>query len=157
MGELGPDEVAAETQRDPSSQGALHALQCRAAMPDAKTKADVWEAITTDAGLSNYELYALAQSFFPREQVELTAPYTGRYFTDVPLTAQIRTGWIVERNAILGYPRYAVDESTLRLADACLSREDLDTGVRRSIGDSTDDLRRVLASRRQFEDSRRHH
>ncbi|MEJ7775126.1 MAG: aminopeptidase N [Nocardioidaceae bacterium] len=157
MGDLGPDEVAAETQRDPSSQGALHALQCRAAMPDAKTKADVWEAITTDAGLSNYELYALARSFFPRDQVELTAPYTGRYFTDVPLTAQIRTGWIVERTAILGYPRYAVDESTLRLADACLAREDLDTGVRRSIGDSTDDLRRVLASRQQFEDSGRHH
>ncbi|MDQ3484842.1 MAG: M1 family metallopeptidase, partial [Actinomycetota bacterium] len=155
MGEIGPDEIAAETQRDPSSQGALHALQCRAALPDPKTKAEVWEAITTDAGLSNYELYALAQSFFQRDQTELTAPYTGRYFTDVPQTAQIRTGWIVERTAVLGYPRYSVDESTLGLADECLAREDLDTGVRRSIGDATDDLRRVLASRQRFDDSRR--
>ncbi len=118
-------------------------------------KAEVWEAITTDAGLSNYELYALTQSFFQRDQVELTGCYTDRYFTDIPQTAQIRTGWIVELTAVLGYPRYSVEESTLRLADDCLAREDLDTGVRRSIGDSTDDLRRVLASRQRFDDSSR--
>ncbi len=150
MGELGPEEIEAEARRDPSSQGALYALQCRAALPHAETKAETWEAITTDAGLSNYELYALAQSFFQRDQAELTAPYTARYFTDIPETAQLRTGWIVERTAMLSYPRYAVDSSSLTLAEVCLAREELDAGTRRSISDCTDDLRRVLASKERF-------
>lgn len=59
LGELGLDDVAAEAQRDPSSQGALHALQCRSILPDPRTKEAVWVQITSDTDLSNYELYAL--------------------------------------------------------------------------------------------------
>ncbi len=150
MGVFGPDEIAAETQRDPSSQGALHALQCRAALPHRETKEAVWTAIVSDTDLSNYELYALAQSFFRPDQVALTAPFVARYFDEVPKTASIRTGWIVEQTAALGYPRFAVDSSMIALADACLSDEALDTGVRRSISDETDDLRRVVESRARF-------
>ncbi len=150
LGQFDRDHIAAERWRDPSSQGALPALRCHAALPDPSSKAEVWRLITTDDGLSNYEVYALAESFFRHDQVELTAPYVARYFTEMPQTARIRTGWIVERSTALGYPRYSVDESTLMLADACLAREDLDTGARRSISDATDDLRRVLASRHRF-------
>ncbi len=150
LGEFGPDEIAAEQQRDPSSQGALHALQCRAILPHEETKAEVWQSIVADENLSNYELYALAQTFFRPEQTDLTAPYTARYFTEIPSTAKIRTGWIVEHAAILGFPRFAVSEATLGLAEQCLANKDLDTGVRRSISDSTDDLRRVVASRNTY-------
>ena len=150
LGAAGLDDVAREQDRDPSSQGALHALKCRAAFPDPAVKEEVWRSITTDADLSNYELYALVGAFFRHDQVELTAPYAERYFTDIPGTAKIRTGWMVERTAELGFPKYAVDPGTVARAEACLDDETLDTGLRRQIGDATDDLKRVLRSHQAF-------
>jgi aminopeptidase N len=149
-GEFGEPEIAAELDRDPSSQGLLHSLECRAVLPEPKTKAAVWSAIVTDASLSNYELYAMGGYFFRPDQLELTAPYVPRYFVDIPATASIRHGWVVERLADLVYPMYAVDPSTVRLAEECLARGDLTPGVRRSISDHTDDLRRALASRERY-------
>ncbi len=73
LGQFDRDHIAAERWRDPSSQGALPALRCHAALPDPSSKAEVWRLITTDDGLSNYEVYALAESFFRNDQVELTA------------------------------------------------------------------------------------
>jgi aminopeptidase N len=150
LGAAGTDDIAREQDRDPSSQGALHALRCRAALPDSAVKDEVWTSIATDPDLSNYELYALAESFFRHDQVELTAPFVERYFTDIPLTAKFRTGWVVERTAVLGYPRHAVSDETVARAQACLDDETLDTGLRRSMSDETDDLRRVLRSRKAF-------
>src|SRR5262249_25641893 len=100
--------------------------------------------------LSNSELYASAESFFRHDQVELTAPFVSRYFAEIPDTARIRTGWVVERVADLLFPRYAVDESTVAEAASCLARDDLEQGVRRSISDHPDDLRRVLRSQAAF-------
>ncbi len=150
LGAVGVDTIAAEQDRDPSSQGVEHALRCRAVLPDPEIKASVWQAITTDAELSNAHLDALTIDFFHPDQVELTAPYVERYFTDIPKTAAIRTGWIVQVTATLGFPRYAVDDETLRLAEARLADESLDSAVRRAMSDLTDELRRVLNSRRQF-------
>ncbi|MEP6665042.1 MAG: ERAP1-like C-terminal domain-containing protein, partial [Nocardioidaceae bacterium] len=150
LDEFGLDEVAAEQQRDPSSQGALNALGCRAVLPHEDTKAGVWNSIINDRDLSNYELYALAEVFFRRDQTDLTASYTARYFEEIPGTAKIRTGWIVERTTVLGFPRFAVTGAALELAEQCLADKELDTGVRRSISDATDDLRRVVASRARF-------
>ncbi|MBA2773014.1 MAG: ERAP1-like C-terminal domain-containing protein, partial [Nocardioidaceae bacterium] len=147
LGELGLDDIAAEAQRDPSSQGALHSLQCRSVLPDARTKEAVWSQIVSDTELSNYELYALATYFFRPDQREVTEPYVSRYFTDIPGTDRIRTGWVVEQTAALSYPRYSVGADTVTLAEQALARDDLSPGVRRSMSDSTDDLRWALASR----------
>jgi aminopeptidase N len=135
---------------DRSSQGALHALRARASLPTAETKEQSWQAIMTDATLSNYAVYALAERFFRPAQDDVTAQYVARYFADVPLTAALRTAWVADRAAVLAYPRYAVSAETVDLAEACLSRDDLAPGIRRSISDCTDDLNRVLASRRSF-------
>ena len=146
----GPDDIAREQYRDPSSQGALHARRCTAALPDPDTKAEVWRALTADAALTNSELYASAEAFFRHDHMDLTAPFVSRYFAEIPETARIRTGWVVEQVAHLLFPRVAVDESTLRLAATCLARDDLEPGMRRAISDNADDLRRVLRSRAAF-------
>ena len=150
LGARGPDAIEAEMQRDPSSEGAVHALECRSSLPDARIKDEVWSAITSDASLSNYELYALAGHFFRREQAELTRPYVSRYFAEMPSSDGFRTGWIVERATLLAYPRFFVDTATLQAAERALSRDDLSPGVRRSISDATDDLQRALASKTAF-------
>ncbi len=150
LGEAGHEDIAREQDRDPSSQGALHALRCRAATADPRVKDEVWTSIVTDPDLSNYELYALTDTFFRHDQVELTEPFVARYFAEMPGTAEIRRGWMVERSAENGYPRFSVTENTLAQARTCLDDDTLPAGLRRSISDSTDDLARALRSRRAF-------
>ena len=103
-----------------------------------------------DADLTNSELYALADTFFRHDQVELTAPFVERYFTDIPGTATIRNGWLVERTAENVYPRYAVSEDTVARAQACMADEKLESALRRAISDATDDLQRALRSQQTF-------
>ncbi len=151
VGAYGLDDVASEQDRDPSSEGAIHALECRAALPDPATKSEVWRTLTTADSLGNYELFALAEYFFRPAQGELTEPYVARFFHDVPATARIRTGWLVERLAELAFPRFAVSTTTVELAEQCLAGGDLTSGARRAISDRTDDLRRALRSRSSFD------
>jgi aminopeptidase N len=146
----GPDDIAREQDRDPSSQGVLHARRCTAALPDPHSKAEVWEALTTDASLTNSDLYASSDAFFRHDQTELTAPYVSRYFAEIPDTSKIRTGWVVEQVAERLFPRFALDDAALDQATACVTRDDLEPGVRRAISDHVDDLRRVLRSQAAF-------
>ena len=150
LGAADEKHIAAELAVDQSAEGEIHAMRCRAARPDTGAKAAAWHAITTDARLSNYELYALCEGFWQPEQSELTEPYVARYFREVPATASIRSGWLAQSAALLSFPVFAVEPSTLALAERTLAGKDLSAGVRRSIVDCTDDLRRALAVRQRF-------
>jgi aminopeptidase N len=149
-GVLGRADIDAERARDRSSQGADHALRCRASLPDPDVKAQVWHAITTDASLTNNALYALCECFFRPGQENLLQPYVERFFTDIPATATFRAGMMVELSAGMIFPRFAVSEHTVRLCDERLAGDGLVAGTRRAISDRTDDMRRVLDSRRAF-------
>ena len=150
LGALTADEIDAELTRDRSAPGQVHAAGCRAMLPTDEAKAAAWQAMMTDSGASNYEVYALADGFWHAEQTELTAPYVERYFNEIGATARLRQGWVVARLAWLAYPRTAVSQDTLDRSAALLSEPDLDSGVRRSVVDAGDDLRRALASRARF-------
>jgi aminopeptidase N len=150
LGVFGQAEIDAERARDRSSQGAEHALRCRATLPDPTVKQDVWTAIGSDHSLSNYDLYALCEYFFRPGQLDLTAPYVEQYFTDMPRTATFRSGAVVDASAKLAFPRFAVSEATLQLIEQTLSRDDLTPGVRRAISDGADDLRRAVRVRERY-------
>jgi aminopeptidase N len=149
-GAYGLSDLKAEQERDPSSQGARHALRCRAAIPDRDVKAQVWDDITSNESLSNTELDALCEYFFRPGQDEVTGVFVPRYFTEIPATASLRTGAVVASVARLAYPRFAVSPETLRLSSRCLDDPSLPELARRSISDRTDDLRRAVASRNKF-------
>jgi aminopeptidase N len=119
-------------------------------MADATVKQDVWTTIVSDRSLSNYDLYALCEFFFRPGQLDLTAPYVERYFTDIPQTATFRSGAVVDASAKLVFPRFAVSEPTLELTGQTLSRDDLTPGVRRAISDGADDLRRAVRVRARY-------
>ena len=150
LGALEPAEIDRELARDRSTEGTVHAAKCRALLPDADSKAYAWQRMLTDAGLSNYELYATAEGFWHPLQTGLTAPFVSRYFDGIAGTGQVRKGWVVSRLALLAYPRSAVSRTTLELGNALLARDDVDSGIRRSVIDASDDLRRALASRERF-------
>jgi aminopeptidase N len=149
-GILGLQDIEAESQRDPSSQGALAALAARAALPDPKVKAEVWQTIWVDQALSNYELFALAEGFFRPGQNQLTAPYVTRYFDDLSSMADTRGGMMAERLAALLFPRHYVEAPVLEKARRCLESSRLTEQLRRPVADHTDDLGRALRSRETF-------
>ncbi|MEP7179337.1 MAG: M1 family aminopeptidase, partial [Pseudonocardiales bacterium] len=150
LGALEPGELAAEAAVDITTQGAVNAAKCRAALPEPLAKGRAWETIMTDAGCSNYELYALAEGFWQPRQNVLTAPFVTRYFDEIADTAGLRSGWVVGRLARIAYPWTAVHASTVQRTDALLARPDLDEGIRRSVLDAGDDLRRALVARERY-------
>jgi aminopeptidase N len=147
---FGPDEIEAEKARDRSSQGAEHALRSRASLPDPEIKGQIWTSISSDASLSNHALYSLCEYFFRPGQLDLTAPYVERYFTDIAATAKLRAGGVVDQSAKLAFPRFAVTEETLQLAERSASGDDMTPGVRRAVSDGADDLRRALRVRSTY-------
>jgi aminopeptidase N len=150
LGAADGDHIDAELAIDPSAEGAIHALRCRAARPNQDAKAAAWKVITTDPAVTNYELYALCEGFWQPEQVELSAPYVERYFTEVPATASLRSGWLAQAACALAFPMFAVEARTLAMAEETLRGDQLTAGARRSIVDCADDLRRALAVRERF-------
>jgi aminopeptidase N len=150
LGVAGRDDISREQQSDPSSQGALAALRCSAALPTVDGKLATWERIVSDPEISNHDLYALCESFFRPSQEQVTRPYQERYFAELPGTAALRSGWVVELSCTALFPRFAASGDIVATADAVLARDDLDPFVRRAFSDGTDDLRRLIASRRLY-------
>jgi aminopeptidase N len=150
LGKFSPAEIAEEAARDNTTQGAAHAARCRAAVPEPMAKVRAWETLMSDPDCSNYELYALAEGFWQPEQNVLTAPFVARYFDEIAATARLRMGWAVGRVAALAYPWTAVHPVTLERTEALLAGDDLDEGIRRSVLDAGDDLRRALAAREKY-------
>jgi aminopeptidase N len=150
-GHAGPAEIAAESARDRSGQGEEEAARCRAAIGDPDAKAAAWNLIVADELASARIVEATAAGFWQPEQAELTAPYVGRYFADMPVMAQWRGPVAVVQAGQAAYPRFAVSPGTLDLAHTMLSRTDLNVLLRRVVVDLTDDLRRAVEVRARFD------
>ncbi len=94
-----------------------------------------------------YELYAAAEGFWDPEQREMTDRYIEPYLPRIAGTAGLRSRWAGARVAALAYPWTAVHERTLELTETLLADDGLDPGIRRSVSDAGDDLRRAVAVR----------
>jgi aminopeptidase N len=146
-GRAGAADIDAELAADPTAEGQVYALRCRAALPDADAKRWAWEALTADRGRPNRHLEALASGFWQPGQDDVTAPYVERFFLDVPATAAWRGPDLLSLVAVLAYPSYAVAPGTVTLAEKLLTREDLNPVLRRTVVDCTHELRVALAAR----------
>jgi aminopeptidase N len=150
IGAIGDAEIDAELARDKSSEGAVHATRCRAALPTPDAKARAWTLIMTDADAANYDLYAACEGFWVPTQSELTAQYVDRYFEEIAGTEKLRSGWVVAGSTNLAFPRYAINDRVGGLAAALVADESVPAGIRRAVGDNLDDLRRALAIRSAY-------
>jgi aminopeptidase N len=147
LGAAGLQEIEATLAADLSAAGEQQAARCRAALPDADAKARAWNLIINDTSVSNRILEATAHGFWHPEQLDLTAPYLPRYFTDVPGMLRRRTGMSGERVAVVAYPSVVVSPRTRQLAADLLATPDLSSIVRRVVMDGDDDVRRALLGR----------
>ena len=150
LGAIGDAEIDAELERDHSSEGIVHATECRASLPTPAAKERAWAMITTDADVANYELYAAARASGTRARQSVTAPYVERYFAEIAgdREAPLRLGG--GRGAQLAFPRYSIDERVVRLAADLVADESVAAGIRRAVSDEADDLKRALAVRSAY-------
>ncbi|MFC0625514.1 aminopeptidase N [Kribbella deserti] len=150
IGAIGDAEIDAELARDKSSEGEVHAVRCRAALPTPEAKERAWALISSDAEVANYELYAACEGFWHPAQLDVTAPYVDRYFAEIAGTEKLRSGWVIARSALLAFPNTVIDEQVVRKAEALAADESVSTGIRRSVSDEADDLRRAVKIRAAF-------
>jgi aminopeptidase N len=150
LGAIGEAGIDAELARDKSSEGRVHATRCRAALPTPEAKERAWTLISSDAEVANYDLYAACEGFWHPAQLEVTAPYVDRYFAEIGGTEKLRSGWVVARSALLAFPDTVVDEQVVRKAEALAADDSVATGIRRSVGDQADDLRRAVLVRTAY-------
>jgi aminopeptidase N len=148
LGELTEAEIAAALAGDPTTVAQQYAARCRAGRGTAEAKESAWKAIVEEPGLSNYQLWALADGFWQPEQVEMTEGYVARFFEEMPAAARLRGDIAVDHLVRYLYPHHAGSEETVRRAEKLLGRTDLSLPLRRKVADATDDLRRVVAARR---------
>jgi aminopeptidase N len=142
--------VEGSQEADDTLQGRIAALQALAALPGAEAKRWAWGELTSNRRRSNYELNALAQGFWPAEDLDDVRPYAARYFTDVPAMRD----WVGEdalaRVAQLAYPWTVVEQATEDLGVTALARDDLTPAVRRSMVDAQWQLSEAMRSRATF-------
>ncbi|MEU4294335.1 aminopeptidase N [Kribbella sp. NPDC026596] len=148
LGAYGAAEIDAELARDTSTEGVNQAARCRAALPDGKEAA--WTRIMTDPAIGVKELLATAEGFWHPGQAAITAPYVQRFFTDIPRTAEIRSGMVVGLTVHRIAPRYAIDADLIAPAEALIADESVGPAIRRQTANFLDDLRRAVEVRRTF-------
>ncbi|MBT2504530.1 aminopeptidase N [Streptomyces sp. ISL-98] len=147
LGATDETAIAAELDRDPSATGQEGAARCRAALPDAATKAAAWARMFEDDTLSNYLFTATAQGFWQPEQADLVRPYVTRYYRDATAVADRRGPAIAEAAGRYAFPAFAVDPESLCHGEDFVRDNELIPALHRKLADQLDDLRRALAVR----------
>ncbi|TDD58306.1 aminopeptidase N [Kribbella antibiotica] len=148
LGAFGAAEIDAELARDQSSEGVTHAARCRAALADGKEAA--WQRIMADPEIGVRELLATAEGFWHPAQAAITAPYVGRFFTDIAGTGDFRAGMVLMLTANRIVPKYAIDAGLIGMAEALAKDTTVTSGIRRAVANYADDLRRAVEVRRRY-------
>ncbi|GAB3698801.1 aminopeptidase N [Mariniluteicoccus flavus] len=144
------DLVERQYQGDHSASGRSHRARALAAIPTRAAKDAAFDLLMDPSEASAYELYATAEGFFLPGQVDLTEPYVEPFFERINATAEFRRGWSLGRLVLQAFPLAVTTPRTLELARGLIERDDLDPGVRRSLVDATDLLRRGVESQRRY-------
>ena len=147
MGRAGDAEISRELERDNTDAGRRNAAACRAALPDAEHKAEAWRLVAESTELGLEESVEVARGFNTPEHAQLLAPYTERYFEQLPAIWAAREGLL---RVILGqalFPYSAASPELLGRIDAFLAEPDRDPGLCRSVIEGRDVAEKAIRSR----------
>jgi aminopeptidase N len=146
-GAVGAGEIDAELAGDRTASGEREAAFARALIPTPENKAEVWAQLTADAALPNWRSRALLQGFQHPTQVELTAPYTEKFFAVIDKIWATRDSEPAQEFVVLGYPNYRIDEETVAATDAWLAVDGRPPALRRLVAEGKDAVVRALKAR----------
>jgi len=139
--------IAAELERDATSQGRDHAAAARAARPSAQAKEEAWAAILRSPPLPTPTVTEIIQGFQRYGQRELLEPYAARYFEALPSLweqGDVQTALAFTRGA---FPHAIIDRTTLAATDRFLKERSPTGPARRLLVEGRDGIQRALAAR----------
>ncbi len=143
-------EVEQELTADKTANGEKAAAFARAALPDAKVKAEAFE-LAISLGVSNHIQIQTIQGFQRPSQRNLTAPYAGRYFDLILDYWNNHTYEFASNVAALLFPSYQVSDQTLSATEAWLNGavKDAPHGLHRIVSEQRDALSRALKAQKK--------
>ncbi|BCJ70575.1 aminopeptidase N [Catellatospora sp. IY07-71] len=147
MGALEPAAIQAEHDADRTASGDIGAALAHALIPTAENKAAVWAELTGPAALPNWRNRAYIQGFQHTAQVELTRPYTARFFADAAGVWAARDSEPAQEFVILNYPALDVSDETVAAAQAWLAEEGHPASLRRLMAEGNDRMLRAQKAR----------
>ncbi|GAA1860703.1 aminopeptidase N [Pseudonocardia ailaonensis] len=146
-GHAGEAEIEAEHRRDPTSTGQRQAERARALIPTADAKARAWDRAVHDDELPNAVNEAIIGGFAHPVQRALLAPYVEKYFAEVSDVWARRTSERAQSMVLGLFPSWAVEKSTVDVADAWLADESHPPALRRLVSEGRAGIVRALAAR----------
>jgi aminopeptidase N len=139
--------IAEEAAADATSTGQRQAERARALIPTAEAKERAWQRAVHDDALPNAVTEAVVAGFAHPAQRALLAPYAERYFAEVADVWERRTSEHAQSVVIGLFPSWAVDPTTVELADAWLADESHPPALRRLVSEGRAGIVRALAAR----------
>ncbi len=146
-GRAGDAEIDAELATDRTDAGRRNALVARASIPDAAHKAAAWQQVAESVELGLEESALVARAFNQAEHADLLAPYTERYFQQLPAIWANREDLL---RVLLGrdlFPYTAAGPELLTRIDEFLAQPDLDPSLSRALIEGRDVVEKALRSR----------
>jgi aminopeptidase N len=147
VGRAGDTEIAAETERDPTSAGERHAAAARAARPTREAKAEAWRLAIEDASLPNAMQAAVIGGFAPADQIDLLQEWVEPYFTAIGRVWAERTAEMAQSVVIGLYPTLLVSPAVVERTDTYLAGADVPPALARLLGEARDGVLRALRAR----------
>jgi aminopeptidase N len=140
-------DIDAELERDATDTGRRCALSCRAAIPDAEHKAAAWRLLAESQELGPDGIFEVARGFGQPEHAELLAPYTAKYFAQLPAIWAARPDMIRIQLGRLLFPYAAASAELLRQVEEFLAAADHDRGLARVVIEGRDVAEKALRAR----------
>ncbi len=151
LGETTREELDRVLAAEPTTVAGVEHTRAVASLPTAEAKAFAWERFTGAVDAPNYELEAAGLGMWRGGQEELTRPYVERYFTELPATTEVRSGWVLAEAAEAFFPLSHADEHTLAQAQGLLADPDaLPASVRKRVVDLADETSRQIGIRAAY-------
>jgi aminopeptidase N len=147
-GVIGPAEIKAELERDPTDAGRRHAAAALAARPTAQAKAEAWRLITEDETQPLATLRALMGGFQQPDQRPLLEPYADRYFETLGPFWKSRTIEVALAFARGMYPSVVIGEHVVSQTETYLRTQAPPGPVERILLEGQDQMRRAIRARR---------
>jgi len=146
-GRAGDAEIDAELERDGTDAGRRRAMACRAGVPDAGHKAEAWRLVAESAELSYEAAGGVAAAFWQPEHAALLAPYTEKYFRQLPVMWAARSELVRMLLTAQLFPYTAASPELLNRVDQFLAEPGHDPAMDRVVIESRDTVEKALRSR----------
>jgi aminopeptidase N len=146
-GQLGEAEVQAELDRDRTATGERQAATATTLIAAPEAKEAAWRRLTGPDALPNWLQRAMLVGFHHPAQLDLTRPYTGRFFEVIDQVWASRDSEPAQEFVELAYPGQHVSLATIEATDAWLADGEHPAPLRRLVVEGRDGVVRALKAR----------